>query len=380
MSGALENRSSLRKLEFPNCTIEALKRLHSTCVTVSHKLPVLDSKMATNPAAFLVLAPKETELVLDIIDEFVFFTKSSISKSRRLTSQVQELQLLQIIIDFYRDILNEHGVPESLDLNESTGPLLLLTNYLFMDSDPKVDKRSLWYSRFTILALSLKNRPVLHCVGLWLFQQQCSNVLALQLTESIVNTYVSLVHDSQENLNNMPNISPIFAVGFMTCLTELYSTANKWPSIALVEIITHWMESRDQLMNILGSALLVGLARWTILYPLTGAKNRSSKDDATYAQLHLSILETLADSKKGYSVPSKTLVLLVGKVEETLRKYDAQCDLGSNKELALDRLGQFLHCLTATGGIHGKVSEIFSSVKRIQESNRLLQMYVNRGQ
>ena len=102
-----------------------------------------------------------------------------------LLLKVQELQLLQIIIDFYRDILNEHGVPESLDLNESTGPLLLLTNYLFMDSDPKVDKRSLWYSRFTILALSLKNRPVLHCVGLWLFQQQCSNVLALQLTESI---------------------------------------------------------------------------------------------------------------------------------------------------------------------------------------------------
>ena len=56
-------------------------------LAVSHKLPVLDSKMATNPAAFLVLAPKETELVLDIIDEFVFFTKSSISKSRRLTSQ-----------------------------------------------------------------------------------------------------------------------------------------------------------------------------------------------------------------------------------------------------------------------------------------------------
>ena len=75
MSGTLENRSSLRKLEFPNCTIEALKRLHATCVSVSHKLPVLDNKMVTNPAAFLVLAPKETELVLDIIDEFVFFTK-----------------------------------------------------------------------------------------------------------------------------------------------------------------------------------------------------------------------------------------------------------------------------------------------------------------
>ena len=127
-----------------------------------------------------------------------------------------------------------------------------LTNYLFMDSDPKVDKRSQWRSKFTILALSLKNRPVLHCVGLWLFLQQCSNVLALQLCESIVNTYVSLVHDSQENLNNMPNISPVFAVGFMTCLTEFYSSADKWPSTALVEITTHWMEARYLLVNISG--------------------------------------------------------------------------------------------------------------------------------
>ena len=48
-----------------------------------------------------------------------------------------------------------------------------------------------------------------------------------------------------------------------------------------------------------GPTLLLGLSRWTILYPLITAKDKSSKDDATYAQLHLSILETLADSKKG---------------------------------------------------------------------------------
>ena len=81
----------------------------------------------------------------------------------------------------------------------------------------------------------------------------------------------------------------------------------------------------------------------------------------------------------GYSLSNKAVVLLIGKVEETLKGYDAQCDLGSSKELALDRLGQFLHCLTATGGIQGKLSEIFNSVRRIQDSNRLLQMYINRG-
>ena len=142
MSGSLENRSSLRKLEFPSSTTEALKRLHSTCNSVSHKLPSLDGNQPVAPAAFLVLTPKETELVLDIIDEFVFFTKTSLSKSRRLTSQMQELQLLQIIVDFYQEVLADVPDLDAMVLNDVSGPLLLLTNYLFMDSDPKEDKRS----------------------------------------------------------------------------------------------------------------------------------------------------------------------------------------------------------------------------------------------
>ena len=121
MSTSLENRSSLRKLEFPHCTIEALKRLLATCKTVSHKLPSLFefglSGNRPNPAAFLVLSPKETELVLDVIDEFVFFTKPS--KTKKITTQLQELQLLQIIVEFYQEKLSD--VPDSLELNESTG-------------------------------------------------------------------------------------------------------------------------------------------------------------------------------------------------------------------------------------------------------------------
>ena len=162
---------------------------------------------------------------------------------------------------------------------------------------------------------------------------------------------------------------------------------DKWPSIALVEIITHWMEAKEELKSISGSTLLLGLSRWTILYPLIVGKINKNKsviqDDhnaATYAQLHLSILETLADSKKDYSITSKSIVLLVGRVEETLKTYETQCDLGSNQELALDRLGQFLHCLSATGSIHGKLYEVFNSVKRIQHKNRLLQMYLSRSQ
>ena len=140
---------------------------------------------------------------------------------------MQELQLLQIIVDFYQEVLADVPDLDALVLNDVSGPLLLLTNYLFMDSDPKEDKRSHLLYRFTVLALSLKNRYVLHCVGLWLQQQQCSNRLALQLTENIVSKFVELVPDAKESLNNMPNISAVFAVHFMTCLTELYCTKGK---------------------------------------------------------------------------------------------------------------------------------------------------------
>ena len=64
-------------------------------VAAAHKLPSLfefgSSGNRPNPAAFLVLSPKETELVLDVIDEFVFFTKPS--KTKKITTQFQELQL-----------------------------------------------------------------------------------------------------------------------------------------------------------------------------------------------------------------------------------------------------------------------------------------------
>ena len=232
---ALENRSSLRKLDFPFCTIEALKRLLATCKAVSHKLPPsLDPKdyktALPNPAAFLTLSPKETELVLDIIDEFVFFTKSSLSKSRRLSSDVQELQLLQIIIEFYQEHLeSEIAVSEySLTLNDRTGPLLMLTNYLFLNNSKSL-------SNFTILALSLKNGSALHCIGLWL-QQHLGHPSALNLTKSVVENYISLVVEPLDSLENVVEISPLFALNFITSLTELYNKSGTYFNFNLTKL------------------------------------------------------------------------------------------------------------------------------------------------
>lgn len=70
---------------------EALNRLYSSISAAALKASPAGSTQAS-------LSPKETELVLEIISEFVFFTKS---KSKRLSS-VQELQLMQVITDFFQ--------------------------------------------------------------------------------------------------------------------------------------------------------------------------------------------------------------------------------------------------------------------------------------
>ena len=66
-------------------------------------------------------------------------------------------------------------------------------------------------TKFTSLALGLKNRPVLHCLGLWLQQQQSSNHLAFNLVENVQKSFMYLVSDPKDSLNNLPNISAVFA-------------------------------------------------------------------------------------------------------------------------------------------------------------------------
>ena len=80
------------------------------------------------------------------------------------------------------------------------------------------------------------------------------------------------------------------------------------------------MDSRSQLIEISGPNLLIGLSRWTILHPLINKKCQNPQEESQYAQLHLSILETVADLKKPMFVPNKTMILLISKLEDTLNR------------------------------------------------------------
>ena len=87
MSFSLEHRSSLRKLSFPSCCEETLSRLQTQSVNYARpggKQP----------------APKEMELVLEVVEEFVFNFGTKPSKKTSSNpppgSALQELQMLQV--------------------------------------------------------------------------------------------------------------------------------------------------------------------------------------------------------------------------------------------------------------------------------------------
>lgn len=410
MSGSLENRSSLRKLEFPACTLEALDRLLSSFSVGS---PGLKGGL---------LSPKETELVLEIIDEFVFFTKSS--KSKRLT-QIQELQLMQVIVDFFQ----ARWPSASDDLFSSPEALALghMFAYLFMDPpSSKGDEEKVFYRlkslvKLTSVAVGLKSRPVLHCLGVWLHKQGPTSEKATSVCDAFLREFVLLVDDPWEAMKHLPALSPLFAAHVMTALTGIYSfevtddapknyssaiivtadQASNLPPTAVVNIINGWMTGGEEpsrlvpaLTPVLNSSAglgasaahqaltpLVGLAKWSILHPLVSSKlGLGKKQREGYALLHVSLLECLSEVERhrhlirNDALPSKAVSRLITQVQTQMTTVKNNDPEAVNE--SLDRLGQFICCLMATDMLHGKKDEIFISLKQLPARNSLIDMLI----
>ena len=417
MSGSLENRSSLRKLEFPACSQEALNRMLST---FSIGAPGVKGGL---------LSPKETELVLEIVDEFIFFTKSS--KSKRL-NQVQELQLMQVVVDFFQanwppsassaSPLAENGnyfaFPEVLVLCN-------IFNHIFMDppsssskdEEEKAASRMKSLVKLTSVAMGLKSRPVLHCLGVWLHKQGSNSEKALSVCESLLQEFILLVDEPLEALKNLPVVAPLFAAHLLVSMTEIYtlkvtckdlqknysstiiaapSKTSNFPPKTVLHVVNSWMtgsECQDRLLPTMVPCLisasclgqsntnpLLGLARWTVLYPLVASRLGLPKEDvAFYSQLHVGILECLSDVARHRQlirndvVSAKRLGQLVSKVGEEISLLQKEWAASENViEESLDRLGQFVSCVMAINLVTGERDEIFKNLKGLKTKNQMI--------
>jgi len=317
-------------------------------------------KASPTAAASVSLSPKETELVLEIISEFVFFTKS---KSKRL-SPVQELQLMQFITDFFQskavdipmDRLKENPVHPAYFSQFTV--LNNLFNFLFMEppssnsskSDDKLTYRMKCLFKLTSITLGLKNSTILKCLGSWLHREGPTSERGIQLCEAILNEFVLLVPDPIDALKSLPVIAPLLAAHFMTSLGKIYTmelplrapTSTKTysstiiptisdrldiPPQCVIDLLTGWMgeggsgdeedvtsHETDRMLPAMCPALdsaaslpgsphsavvpLIGLAKWTCLHPILVKVQgaQSMVDHDAIARLHVGILECISDA------------------------------------------------------------------------------------
>merc|ERR1712038_1080869 len=134
---SLEHKSSLRKIPFPGCTIETLRRLHAACVTLGgHKQPS---------------SPKEIEAMIDAIDEFVFncnstnvsntYSGSSNASKRQLQQQgptpLQDLQVLYTMLEFFSSQVQQSSSDSVVSQSSQFADLsVLCTVFMFLFMEP----------------------------------------------------------------------------------------------------------------------------------------------------------------------------------------------------------------------------------------------------
>ena len=113
------------------------------------------------------------------------------------------------------------------------------------------------------------------------------------------------------------------------------------------------MQSFDKFDDI---SSVLGLSKWTTL---------------GNSELHLSLLEYLNASSSNEQIPVKRITSLIQHVENAIKNEEDSIV----KQNALDRLGQFLHGISAKGQIVGKTLEIIDVLSKLP-GNRLIGMYV----
>ena len=262
----------------------------------------------------------------------------------------------------------------------------------------------------------------------------------MRLCETIVEDHILLVppndpHETLQGTNrsalmrSLPMIAPIFVAHFMTAVGEIYaldglSNGKKRPEKFLLDLVNYWLGESDEnedsqevdnvddsykmgrLFPTMSAALnsasilftsahqysaqqvllpLMGLARWAILYPISPYdENRSAYYHEEYARLHAGILECLNDVVERRSLvrievlSAKKLAILVCGIQIAVDNYKNQPYFNASaQQECLDRLGQFLHCLTAAKCIYGKLAEVVSNLKNLPK-NRLIILYMQR--
>lgn len=310
----------------------------------------------------MILNRANPDTAMDMISEHIFCEKGS---SPGLTPT---LELQRVVV------LGEYFEKPGSEANRNS---IFLS--LFSGSLPKSRIRLL--GKLISTSISALIAPLLCTAGTWMQQLGCTAQPSLELTEYLIEDFVTYSSKVCDQLESLPMIAPRFAANFMTAVCDLYLTDARGPKIEpppkiLLNVFSEWvfenpslcLVSSQQPVSLPVGAIampvttpLAGLIRWCVLAPLFDSKQN-------YDKLHLAILrsfqQTPPASGPASIVNAQHLVAIVNTIQ--LKMVDFKD--GSQEDpiqLSLERFAQSIQVAMTCNCIYGNTHLLFARLESL---------------
>lgn len=166
---------------------------------------------------------------MDLISEFVFGEVEK-RKKRNMTMAIQELQLIEIMSDFF----------------QSPGGSPAVRNALFLLLFPADSPRYKILGNLVSLAISMENKAVLNAAGIWMQQLSSTSPQSIGLARHVLNDYFVLTPKSIDKLKQLPVLTPHFTANLLTAIGEVYE--DKDPPTELLRLVGEWIDENPSLL------------------------------------------------------------------------------------------------------------------------------------
>jgi len=172
---------------------------------------------------------KQVDLQMDLISEFVF-GEIERRKKRNATIAIHELQLIEIMIDFFQ---NPGGSPA-------------IRNAMFLSLFPADSFRHKILGNLVSLAIATQNKAVLNATGIWMHQLGSTSPQSVGLAKHLLNDYFVFTPRSIDKLKQLPVLAPHFTANLLTAIGEIYE--DKDPSTELLSLVSEWIDENPSLL------------------------------------------------------------------------------------------------------------------------------------
>ncbi|KAL3285210.1 hypothetical protein HHI36_019325 [Cryptolaemus montrouzieri] len=354
----------LRKLEYPVCAKESLTKIGELiCGRIT--------------------SIKNMDLALDLMSEFIFCEVDRRgNKKTNAISPLLELQLLEILFDYFTSATNESAKN---------------TVFLSLFSGTTAVLRAGILSKLVSVAAGIPSPSILVSASTWMQQLGNTSIHSCKLAESLVTDYFALI-PGNSRLKTLPEIAPQFVANFLTAVAEIYFMDHKkeptFPPYNLLETITNFISSNSSLciaaqqrqallppgaIAMEATTPIAGLFRWCILAPLY---NQNSE---LYSQLHLALLDSLLEipytnppkavCAQHLAAPVRSIMMYFNELKKQNKSLNEIIE-DAPLQKSLDRQAQAIQVSLSVRCVYGKVDDLLNHLQ-VLPYNKLMKIVIH---